>query len=206
MLRRFLLGILVVSLANLAWAGVPDLGLSTAVIPDGAAGASVFALPNGLGSSLDEAFADGGATVDATITLTLVDSNGDGIFLYPFQDLWLETSDNGLAYCNGGTDADASTDENGQTTWTNPVNGGGCSDGELVEIYVAGSPLSGAGLDITFNSADLNGDLAVNLADIVTFTQVLNGDYDYCADFNNDGAINLADIVRMTGGIGAACN
>jgi hypothetical protein len=40
----------------------------------------------------------------------------------------------------------------------------------------------------------------------VTFTQVLNGDYDYCADFNNDGAINLADIVRMTGGIGAACN
>lgn len=210
MLRRFLLGIMVVSLASLAWAGVPDLVVSTATSPAHPAGASVWALPNGLGVGFDEAFASGGAAVDATITLTLIDTNGDPIFLYPFEDLWLETSGGGLNYCPGGTVADASTDVNGQTTWTNPVLGGGYSLGETTQVYVAGSPLAGGGLNITFNSADLNGDLTVNLSDISGFTQVLGGNYTnypkYAGDFNNDNVINLSDIVRMTAGIGTHCN
>lgn len=210
MLRRFLLGIVVVSLASLAWAGVPDLTVSTATIPAGSAGASVWALPNGQGVGFDAAFAVGGGSVDATITLTLIDTNGDPIFLYPFEDLWLQTSGGGLVYCANGTAADASTDINGITHWTNPVLGGGYSNGETVQVYVAGSPLAGGGLNITFNSADISGDLTVNLTDIAFFTQILGGNYTnnpkYAGDFNNDNVINLSDIVRMTAGIGTHCN
>jgi hypothetical protein len=204
-----LLGILVVSLASLAWAGVPDLAASTATSPAHPAGASVWVLPDGHGVSFDEAFAAGGAYTDATITLTLIDTEGDPIFLYPFEDLWLQTSGGGLSYCPGGTAADGSTDINGQTTWTNPVNGGGYSLGETVRVYVAGSPLAGGGLNITFNSADINGDLVVNTSDVVYFTQILNANYvnnpKYAGDFNNDNQITLSDVVRMTAGLGTHC-
>ncbi|MBD3220168.1 hypothetical protein GF314_02920 [bacterium] len=204
MLRRFLLGALVVSLASMAWAGVPDLDNSTAVIDAAADGASVYVLPNGTGSAFTEAFAAGGTTVDATITLTLVDTQGLPIFLYPFEDLWLDTTGGNFAYCEGGTVADQSTDEDGITTWTNPLNAGGSSEGFQTQVFVAGAPLSG-GLNITYNSADMNGDLLVNLSDIVPFTQTLSA-YDYSGDFNNDGIINLSDIVRFTPGIGTSCN
>jgi hypothetical protein len=209
MLRRFLLGILVVSLASMAWAGVPDLNNST-VTTAAASGASVFALPNGAGTAFTEAFGAGGATTDATITLTLIDTNGDPIYLYPFSDLWLETSGGGLAYCSGGTTADASTDENGQAFWANAIAGGGYSAGENAVVMVAGSPVSGGGVNVTFNSADISGDLIVNLTDISNFTVLLGGDFtshpQYAGDFNNDGQINLSDIARFTPGIGTACN
>ena len=210
MLRRFLLGIMVVSLASMAWAGVPDLNVSTASIPDGAAGSSVFVLPNAAGIGFDEAFAPGGVEVDATITLTLIDTQGDPIFLFPFEDLWLESSNGSLSYCAGGTAADQSTDANGETTWSNPVAGGVNNDlftgTETVVVMVAGSPLSSIGPAILFNSADQNGDLVVNLSDISRFTAVLNGAYNFAGDFNNDGIVNLSDIVRMTAGIGTVCN
>jgi len=209
MLRRFLLGIMVVSLASLAWAGVPDLTLSTATSPAHPAGASVWVLPNGEGIPFDQAYDSSGNVTDATITLTLLDTNGDAIYLYPFEDLWLQTSGGGLVYCAGGTVADGSTDINGQTTWTIPLRAGGHTEGETTQVYVAGSPLNGSGLNITYNSADLNGDLQVNLADITGFTQVLNGNYanypKYAGDFNNDDSINLSDAVRMTAGNGTHC-
>ncbi|MEZ4386502.1 MAG: hypothetical protein R3D98_02780 [Candidatus Krumholzibacteriia bacterium] len=199
-----MLGALVVSLASIAWAGVPDLNTSTASIDPAANGASVFNLPNGAGVALDQAFGVGG-TVDATITLTLIDTTGDPIFGYPFEDLWLETSLGGLTFCDGGTAADASTDIDGMTTWSNPLAAGGNSAGETTRVIVAGAPLAGAGLSLTFNSADINGDLIVNLSDVATFTQAL-ATYTYDADFNNDGIINLSDVARFTQGIGTSCN
>lgn len=209
MLRRFLLGILVVSLASMAWAGVPDLIDSSATVDPAAVGASVFNRPDDNGRGFDQAFAAGGADVDATITLILVDTDGLPIFLYPFEDLWLETSNDGLAFCSGGTVADQSTDEMGMTTWSNPMAAGGYTTGEQTVVIVAGAPL-GTQVDVTYNSPDINGDLIVNLSDIVAFTQLLSGDFSshplYAGDFNNDTEINLSDIVRMTGGIGTACN
>lgn len=205
MLRRFLLGALVLSVASLATAGVPDLGLSTASIDPAANGASIFVLPNGAGIGFDEAFAAGAVVVDATITLNLVDTNGDAIFGYPFEDMWIATSLGGLVGCEGGVAADASTDINGETTWSNPLAAGGNSFGETTQVIIAGNALSGAGLDLTFNSADMNGDLEVNLTDIASFTPML-ATYDYDGDFNNDGVINLSDIARFTQGIGVSCN
>ena len=205
MLRRFLLGIMVVSLASLAWAGVPDLTLSTASIDPAANGASVYVIPNGQGVGFDEAFL-GGNQVDATITLTLVDSDTNPIFGYPFEDLWLGTTADGLVACPGGTTADGSTDELGQTEWQNPLRAGGSSAGEATLVYVAGTALAGGGIDLTYNSADLNGDLQVNLSDVVPFTQDLTGGTNpYRSDFNNDGVVNLSDIVRFTPAVGAIC-
>jgi hypothetical protein len=206
-----LLGILVVSLASLAWAGVPDLGLSTAEIPAGSDGALVFSTPNAQGEAFTAAFLPGGAVVDATITVTLIDTNADPIFLYPLADMWLETSLDGLSYCSGGTVADQSTDENGQTTFSNPIAGGGYTNpaSEATLVMVAGAPISGGGVDVQFNGPDISGDLNVNLTDIVQFTNLLGGNFAdhplFAGDFNYDGTINLSDIVRFTGGIGAAC-
>jgi hypothetical protein len=190
-------------LASLAFANVPDLVLSDAAIAPGAVGASVFVLPNATGANFAVASLPGG-TVDATITVTLVDEFGDPIFLYPFEDMWLETSLGGLVFCPGGTVADASTDALGETTFSNPIAGGGNSLGEVVMVMIAGAPLVDT-VNLTFNSADINGDLLVNLSDIVNFTPMLNS-YNYNGDFNNDGVINLSDIVRFTPGIGTTCN
>lgn len=49
--------------------------------------------------------------------------------------------------------------------------------------------------DLKVNSPDLNGDLVMNLIDLVLFNQCLFGPYQYRADFNFDQVINLSDLV-----------
>jgi len=192
MFRRFLLGIAVLSLASVAWAGVPDLNLSTAVTA--APGSSVFSLPSGAGAPLASARAFGGGVVDATITLTLVDSSGDPIFLYPFDDMWLESSDDGLVYCSRGTAADGSTDIDGQTTWATALQAGGhTTDGAVCLVMIAGAPLATT-LDLRFNSADINGDLVVDLVDVSLFAPQVIGAGSYSGDFNFDGIVDLVDV------------
>ncbi len=203
-LTGFLLGVLVVSMASMAWAGIPDLTLSSATA--GASGASVFCLPNGQGNSFDLAKDGSGNTVDATIHLTLLDSNGDPIALYPFEDLWLQTSANGLVACANGTAADASTDAAGLTQWQNPLFAGGNSGGETVNVYVAGSPLNHPGMNILFNSADIDGSLTVNLGDVTLFADLYNNSPNaFDGDFYYDGVINLGDITLMAFGNGTMC-
>jgi hypothetical protein len=63
-------------------------------------------------------------------------------------------------------------------------------------------PLS---LDIAINSPDINGDLQVNLSDVVAFTQDYFGAYNYRSDFFWDGVLNLSDVARMAQGMGAIC-
>lgn len=204
MLRQILSHALTLCLAGSALAGIPDLSLSTATIPPGAEGAAIYTLPNGLGDPFTVTL-PGGIVLDASITLTLVDTDGEPIVQYPREDLWLETSGGGLVPCLGGTIADADTDINGQTVWHDPLFAGGCSEGEMTLVMVAGMPLAGGGLDLWFYGPDLNGDVVVNLSDIVAFTQMLGGQYSPCGDFNHDGVINLTDIVLMVRGIGADC-
>ena len=194
MFRRLLLGITVLSLASVAWAGVPDLILSSAVTAF--PGASVFNLPSGTGDRLDEARGPGGATVDATITVTLVDNALNPIFAYPFDDMWLETSGDGLVYCASGTTSDAATNVDGQAFWRSALAAGGSSGGEVTLVLIAGAPLA-ATLNLTHNSADMTGDLIVNLLDLSAFTPIAFGGYDYAADFNFDGVVNLLDLNRL---------
>jgi len=213
MLRRNILGLMVciacLGVATLSYAGQPSPTLSVAASGAGATQVSVFNLPDGNGKALTEAKPSGAAVVDATITVTLNDAAGNPIFLYPFEDMWLETSLGGLAPCSGGTVSDGSTNINGQTTFTAALYAGGFSDqvaGEKCRVIVNGTALVGSDLDILFNSGDINGDLAVSLSDTILFVAVYTGSvYDYSADFSYDGIINLSDLVLYAGGLNTGC-
>lgn len=188
---------------SLAAAEVLDPALCTVEIPAGAEGASVFVVPNGAGESFTNAFLPGGDSIDATVTVTLVTNFGNPVVAYPAEDLWIGTDADGLVLCGGAGTPDGDTDVNGQTTWTASPAAGGSSAGESLIVYVAGVQLP-TSVDLLFNSADLNGDLQVNLSDISVFTQAL-GVYDWAADFNNDGVVNLSDISRFVPALGAIC-
>ncbi len=211
MLRRNILGLMVclISLgaATLSFAGQPDPALSSAALDAAIVDpVSVFTLPNGAGKALSEAKLQAGGEVDATINVELLDAAGNPIFLYPFEDMWVETTLGGLIACNGGTVADASTDINGQTTFSAAFYAGGSSGGEQAVVVVNGTSLVGSNLDILFNSADLNGDLQVNLTDTVAFVPLYTGGaYDYAVDFYYDGTVNLSDLVFYAGGLNTAC-
>ena len=206
MIRIFTICILTLAgLIAVAAANTPDPNLSFAEIPPAAVGAGLTVAPDGSWAPFTEAYDPFGALVDATITLTLLDSQGDPVVAYPVEDIWLETTNGGLVSCIGGTNPDWVTDMMGQTQWVDPLRAGGCSVGEMTVVYVQGDPLSSSPLDLVFRSFDFNGDLVVNLTDIVIFTQSI-GSYHQCADYNNDGVISLSDIVRLTQGLGGDCN
>lgn len=192
----------------MAVAGIPDLTLSTATTA-ATVQVSVYSLPNGNGKALTSAKAISSTTpVNATITLTLKDGNGDPIFLYPSEDMWLETSLGGLVHCAGGTVASASTNALGVTTFVNAILGGKQSNrvsAEKTIVLISGTPLSGSQLDILFNSPDIDGNLVVNLSDTVLYAQNATGAYHYRSDFFFDNAINLSDTVLYAQGIGAVC-
>jgi len=203
-LTGFLVGILVVGFAAGALANIPDLDNSFAEV--GPAGASVWNLPNGFGRGFDQAGDGSGGTVDATITLFLRDANDDPIVGYPFEDLWLETSGGGLVACPGGTTADLNTDDQGMTEWQNTMFAGGHSEGETVNVYVAGSPLNHPGLNVLFNSADIDGNLIVNLADLTEFAIDYDGQTGaYRSDYLYDGTINLSDVTLFAQGYQTSC-
>jgi hypothetical protein len=210
MLLRKIMGLavcaLVIGSAAFAVAGVPDLQQSTAVRADASVNTiSVYSLPNGGGRTFAAGFLPGGAAGDATITLTLLDGLGVPIAAFPFEDMWIESADNGLISCGGNATADFNTDVNGVTFWNRAMFAGGQSEA-LCLVTINGDPLtSNLGLQISFNSADINGDGVVNLSDGGFFTQDLFGAYNYRADFNYDGNINVSDAGFMSNGLGAAC-
>lgn len=209
MVRRKLMGLLACSLlfASAAFAGVPSLSLSSAATAAGA-DVSVFTLPNGGGHAIDDCYLFGGTKTDATITLTLVDGNGDPIVLYPFEDMFLATELGGLAVCPGGSVADASTDVNGVCTWSNALFAGGSSDyvgGEGCQVMINGDALLQPALPVYFNSPDMSGDKQVNLSDISLFAGAYYGTYTYAADYYWDGVLNLSDIAQLASGNGASC-
>jgi len=213
MLRRNIVGLLVclavLSVATLGFAGVPDVNNSTATTA-ATVQVSVFNVPDGTGKAMTEARAIGvSGSVDATITVTLLDAGMNPVYLFPFEDMWLETTMGGLVPCANGTVADASTDINGQATFTGPFYAGGITDGasgELTEVVVNGSALVGSDMDIQFNSADMTGDGAVNISDLSSFSAgYLGGTYTYDVDFSYDGVLNLSDLVLFSTAFNAVC-
>ena len=202
---------LIVCGASLATAGIPDLEESTASAATGGT-LSLFCLPNGAGSAFADAYVkggSGGATVaaDATITLTLRDGGTFVIADFPAEDLWLQwVAETTLIVCSGGTVADNDTDEFGVTTWEDGINVGGFVEA-LVQVRVNGDALtSSAGVALHVNSADVNFDGVVNLADVGTFSSdFANPVVQYRSDFANDQVMNVADVGKMALGVGAGC-
>lgn len=159
--------------------------------------------PAGDGERLDEARGDLGYDLDATITVILRDLNYDPIPNFPATDLWLETEDPQIVVCPGGTTADADTDSNGETTFSGPFQAGGCGSG--VRVMVNGMAIPAAPLDLTFVSPDLDGNLVVDLSDVVIFAMSYFGAYDPCCDLRHDGTINLSDLVVLAMHLGHSC-
>lgn len=215
MVRRKLVGLLVcsiVGMASLAVAGIPDLSNSTASTLAGSAIVSVETLPSGDGRPLNAARTSNGtpgntSIIDATITLTVLDGVSAPIYLYPSEDMWLQTTSGGLKLCPGGSVADFSTNISGVTTFSHAVYGGGHSETEQTVVMINGSALSGSNMNIRWNSPDISGDLHVDLTDTVVYA----GDalhplpYHYRSDMLFDNQINLSDTVLYAQGIGKVC-
>lgn len=164
---------------------------------------SLFVLPDGSGSEFAHAMVPYGVSVDATVYCQLMDYGGFPIQGFPGEDMWLESVDDGLVFCAQGTSADTDTDANGIATWSTPLHAGGHSEGHC-NVMVNGSALF-TPLNLQFNSADISGDLVVNLTDVSLFAENLFGIYNYRCDFYFDGVINIADLAKLAEGISAAC-
>jgi hypothetical protein len=164
--------------------------------------------PDGQGTTFAEAQTSWGGETDATITLHCIDLFGDPFANIPAEDFWLASEDPGLlVFCTGGNIADGPTDANGVTTFTASPRGGGQSPVDTAVIVETSLNLVcwSSGLDIRFNSPDIDGDLEVDLADIGYFAQDFYGDYRYRSDLRWDGVINLSDLGILAQALSAEC-
>src|SRR5688572_2843411 len=103
--------------------GIPDFCKSTLVANAGV----VLVCPLGDGDPLTAAV--GG--VNSKITLTLRDNTNSPIPNMPAVDMWLVGCNDGLLLCGGSqaSNADATTDAFGVTTFSNEPVAGGCDTG-----------------------------------------------------------------------------
>jgi hypothetical protein len=195
----------VVSVPVLA-SGIPDLFESYVVCAyEGTEHVIMLNLPNGTGSSFQNAHDSGGGLVDATITLFLLDNNQAPISDFPMEDMWLQSEDGGLSLCVAGSTADANTDMLGMTQWVYPLHAGGYSQAPL-EVLVNGMVIQNPpNLPISFNSPDSNGDGWVNLVDVTNFSVDFFGAYNFRSDFHPDGLLNLVDVSLLAYGVGTSC-
>jgi hypothetical protein len=209
-MRRILSTSAVVTISTLMLAGPAgaQFGWSAEVAwaHDGPTPVSLYVLPDGQGKPFTEAFEFGfGVTTDATIHLTLYDAFMTPIANFPAEDMWLASLDDGMVPCPGGASADRDTDTAGTTLWAEPLFAGGSSE-ELCTVFVNGDAVTSmAGLDLRFNSADMDGSGVVNLTDAGYLAGLLGAPYDHAGDFNFDGVINISDMGFMAAALGTAC-
>ena len=204
MVLRKLVGLLTCTLilgSSFAMAGVPDLQESTASLATAGTQLVLYNRLDGTGTGFEYAKDNTGAVFNAVITLIVRDGDGIPVATYPFEDLWLISRDGGLAACPNGTTADASTDVNGETEWRNAMAAGGFSE-DLCQVVINGDPLtSQPGMDLLFNSADIDGNLDVGLSDLTIFTPIYFGasPYSLGADLDYDNNVGLSDLTVFTG-------
>jgi hypothetical protein len=179
---------------------------------------SIFSVPNGSGEPLNAAQAsncpDPASTVDATITVRLTNESGDPVSGFPADKITVAAQFGGWNQCPDNVlYADGPTNASGETTISGALHAGGASGaGELMLVQVDDPDLASttypgglAGLQYWVNSPDFDGNLAVDLADVVPFAQDYFGTYEYRSDFYWDCSILLGDVGRMSQGLGSAC-
>jgi hypothetical protein len=205
--RTAFLFYLVVFSATLAYSGIGGPYGEYSMAYPGQEFLTLLVHPDGGGNSLDEAKLPYGGIENATITLLLRDANYDPVPNYPREDMWLETEDDGLVTCQGGTIADTNTDQYGMTQWQNPLRGGGHSQALTVVKVNGAEPELTSGVRLNYNSPDINGDLVVNLLDVTLFAEdfFMSPVYSFRSDFYRDGLINIADLAIFSQAIGASC-
>jgi hypothetical protein len=189
-----------------AAANLPDLTLSSASVPANAV--ALYSIPDGSGQSFSGAMDATGATVNGTITVTLLNPIGNPIANFPLEDVWLESLDGNLGICVTAH-PDAITDGAGQAFFTSFLNAGGNSfvaTGGGLRVMVLGSSLVGSDLAYNMLTPDLDNNGAVDLSDTVMFVPLYTGGgYDMSVDFFWDGNINLSDLVLYASGLNLIC-
>jgi len=181
--------------------------------------ASIRIVPDGSGPTLPEAEDSSGFQIDASIEVMLVDLYGYPVVNFPGEDLWLQWFEvpgtiagctNSGGFPGGIFTADGANDADGRAVFTQPLRGGGWSEGP-VTVFLNGMPAPDIWggtfppLPLRANSPDLSGDRLVDLTDITLFVQDLGGEYAYRSDLRWDCVINLTDIVLFSLGLGVVC-
>jgi hypothetical protein len=186
-------GAMVLGLAGMASAGIPDETNSTA----SSAGGVVLITPASTGGSI----ADAGAT----ITVTVLDASSAPVANYPFQDIYVDEavgSPTSVVLCQGGSVADADTDNSGVTTISGIIGGGGqCTE---TQVYINGTPLAGPNLTLGFNSPDIVPNLVVELPDFSAFGLDF-GSTAFRSDLVYDGSVDIADFSAFGLTFGQTC-
>ncbi|MFH1842876.1 MAG: hypothetical protein ABIF77_06685 [bacterium] len=144
--------------------------------------------------------------MDASIRANLCDINGDPVVDFDRTKVWLSSENSTFAMCADGTIADNNSDVNGDTWFTGTLQAGGSSleaPGLQSQVIVCHEEI--ARLDVYFNSPDIDGNLQVDLSDVVLFAIDYFGDYDYRSDFFWDGVLDLSDVVLMARGMNTSC-
>lgn len=184
-------GAMVLGLAGVASAGIPDETQSTAT----SAGGVVLITPASTGGAI----ADAGAT----ITVTVLDAGGFPVANYPFQDIYVDDPGNGsIVLCQGGSVADADTDNNGVTTISGIIGGGG--QNQTTQVYINGTPLAGTPLAVGFNSPDIVADLSVDISDFSSFGLDF-GTTAFQSDLVYDNSVDIADFSVFGLSFGQTC-
>jgi hypothetical protein len=124
---------------------------------------------------------------------------------YPWQDLWIDDPGTGeLSICPPAGCADDKTDENGVTTISGTMYGGGFIE-TGTQVFVGGEPCTTPLLPVGFRSPDIDGDLAVNTIDLGLFGDDFGHDDRFRSDFVPDGRINLLDLGVFGEHFGESC-
>jgi len=191
-----LAALFVVALAVGASAGIPDTNNSTA----SAANCGRYTVAPGGGSTT---LGDDGYTV----TVTVLDINGDAVVGLPATDMYLWHDD--LATCPGTfSEADGPTDGTGTTTFSGTIYAGVAGDaGQGIDcdtaflyVYALGIILNQANpVCVATDSPDLNGDLSVGVTDFAKFAADFNClaqaiPCDPCHDYDESGDTNVTDF------------
>lgn len=145
------------------------------------------------------------------VTLQIWDVNGDPITTLAATDMWLDRPGE-LVPCYGSfNQADSGTDATGQATISGTIFGGLAGDAQqgvdcdelFLYFYAMGILLNDADpVCVSFDSPDLNGDLAVTVADFALYVRDFacwhSGEpCDPCHDYDEDGDNDVADFAKF---------
>ncbi len=159
-----------------------------------------------------EALNDAAIPQDYTIHAIVRDINGTAVAALPATDMSLLHGN--MAHCVGSySQADQATDGTGYTMFSmapglvhggitgDAADGVDCDVDTAYSVYALGIILNSANpVCVTSDSPDLNGDLAVTVADFGKYASdfnVVGGDP--CHDYNEDGANTVADFAIFAG-------
>jgi hypothetical protein len=183
--------------AGIAMAGIIN-PCNSPVVYTGATPECYFACPKGDTNN----FVTEGFWFDFTIN----DIAGLPIEGIPFSDFWVVDCDGvrNLTYCPQPAVANNNTDVNGQTRMSlTTLAVGGCANGltPVCQGYLLQQlvpPCTNYCFQIQVRSADMTGDLVVNIADLGLFaTYFPPNPYNECGDFDCGGAVNIGDLARF---------